>query len=63
MKVSELKELLNEYSDDANVQINIADGYQMIGISSVEVDEEYDKADALVLTVNLDDENLYMEQS
>ena len=58
MKVSELKEILKQYSDDADIQLNISDMGETIGIYNIYIDEEYEKDEALVICGSLE-ENMY----
>lgn len=54
MTVGELIEELEEYNIDAEVQVSIADGYEVIGCDEIGFDDEYDKEESCVITVNTD---------
>lgn len=53
MTVLDLKEILEEYSDFADVQINICDGYKTEEAESFSFDDEYNKTQSCVIHVNL----------
>ena len=57
MNVRDLKAVLENYSDDAVLQINIADGFNVTGWDEVGIDDEYDKSESFVLTVNVDSQD------
>ena len=59
MKIKELKQLLTEYSDDAIVQIAVSDHANVLNLQSIGIDDEYEKDDALVLTVSIDEDEPY----
>ncbi len=62
MKVSELKDLLKDYDANADIQINISDGFQIIDIFSVEIDEKWDKKESFVLAININDEGYCLKE-
>ena len=63
MKVYELKEILEKYEDNSQIQINISDGYQSLCVQKVEIDEENTKNEAVILNINIDDNGYYFEEN
>lgn len=53
MRVLDLKKILKEYSDFADVQINICDGYNTEEAESFFFDDEYNKIESCVIHVNI----------
>jgi len=64
MNVKEFKKLLENYPDEAIIQINVSDYAETIGLSNIGVDNQYDKSEALVLTVDIEEyeESLYFSR-
>ncbi len=56
MKVKELKSIIDDYDDEAEVQINVCDGYDTVAAESFHFDDEYDKKESCVIHVNTDKE-------
>lgn len=63
MKVYELKEILEKYEDNSQIQINISDGYQSLCVQKVEIDEENTKNESVILNINIDDNGYYLEEN
>lgn len=60
MNAKELKKILENIDDDAIIQIAVHDFEKVTNDQDVYVDYEYDKNEALVLYIQLDD-NEYIE--
>ena len=48
-----MKKILENYADDAEIQINICDGFNTEAAESFSFDDEYDKTESCVIHVNV----------
>ncbi|KAB7891452.1 hypothetical protein [Poseidonibacter ostreae] len=55
MLVRDLKKLLEDYADDAVVQINVSDENETMSLPDVSIDKEYSLGDGLVFNVSVED--------